>query len=245
MANNYWIKLYHEILDDAKVGRLRVALKWRFVECLLVAGENGNDGLLPETADLAWRLRCDAEKLETDLTELSDVGLLNRVDGQWLVVKFKQRQEPSKAAQRMRRYRQRKKEAKKETNIDTNTEADTDSYRARNALRNASVTHGNRERPPSLPAFLASPEMLNEWGEWCQYHAETGKPMVWGAAKEQFVQFKEWGEEKSIAAMKYSRMNKYTGLVLPDRFKNKRHQRETPLDRSQAAIQAALGGEHA
>ena len=116
MAGNYWVKLYQEILDDPKIGRLRVSLKWRFVECLLVAGENGEDGLLPETADMAWRLRADAEMLETDLTELGAGGLLDMVDGRWRVTKFKTRQEPSKAALRMRRYRERKKEAKKEAN---------------------------------------------------------------------------------------------------------------------------------
>ncbi len=82
MASKYWIKLYHEVLDDPKIGRLRVALKWRFIECLLVAGD---DGILPQIDDMAWRVRADVEELETDLNELSDAGLLNRVAGDWQV----------------------------------------------------------------------------------------------------------------------------------------------------------------
>lgn len=90
MASNYWIKLYHEILDDDKIGMLRTTLKWRFVECLLVAGERDKEGRLPELAKMAWRLRCDAEKLETDLNELGDAGLLDLVDGCWNVTRCNQ-----------------------------------------------------------------------------------------------------------------------------------------------------------
>lgn len=142
MANgNYWIKLYHEILDDPKIGRLRVPLKWRFVECLLVAGELGNEGLLPAIEDLAWRLRCSPDNLETDLNDLAAAGLLDITEGQWNVTKFKKRQEPSQAAIRMRRYRKRKKEEK-----DTDTDTESDTYRARNALRNDSVTQNARNK---------------------------------------------------------------------------------------------------
>jgi hypothetical protein len=212
MAGKYWIKLYHEILDDPKMGRLRVALRWRFIECLLVAGENGNDGFLPDTEDLAWRLRCEPEKLETDLVELANTGLLNRVDGQWLVVKFKVRQDPSKAAMRMRRYRQRKKEAKKEKEEETYT--DTDTYRARNALRNDNVTPPQEKLPP-LPVHLAVPELMNVWGEWKQYHEDRGKPLTRTTALKQFKRFEQMGIEAAVVALDYSMEQNYTGLVQP------------------------------
>ena len=59
MASRYWIKLYHEILDDPKMGRLPHALFRRAIEFFLMAGEYGRDGGLPALADIAWRLRAD------------------------------------------------------------------------------------------------------------------------------------------------------------------------------------------
>ena len=46
MASKYWIKLYYEILDDPKLGKLTDWLFRRAIELFLLAGENDNDGLL-------------------------------------------------------------------------------------------------------------------------------------------------------------------------------------------------------
>jgi len=203
MATNYWIKLYHEILDDTKIGMLRVALKWRFVECLLAAGEYSQGGELPITTKLAWRLRCDPEQLESELSELGDAGLLDLVDGSWHVTKFEKRQEPSGAAKRMREYRKRKKEDK---------DTDTDTYRARNALRNDNVT---KDELPSLPFHLATPPLLNAWGEYQQYNIERKTPITRSTALRLFKRFEVMGEKKSIEAIEYSMDSNYTRLVEP------------------------------
>ena len=58
-----WIKLYLEILDDMEFGELPEFMKWRAIELFLVAGENGDDGLLPSVKRLAWRLRLDEVKI--------------------------------------------------------------------------------------------------------------------------------------------------------------------------------------
>jgi hypothetical protein len=235
MASKYWIKLYHEILDDDKIGMLRTALKWRFMECLLVAGERDAEGALPEVARMAWRLRCDAEKLETDLTELGDAGLLNLVDGIWQVTKFSERQAPSAAALKQRRYRKRKKEAKKEKEEEKEQIKDTysDTYRYRNALRNESNAEKPPPKVPPLPAHLAVPELLNEWGEWLEYHRQRGQPMTWNTATRQFKQFEEMGIERSVAAIDFSITNKYTGLIEP---KGNSSQRRSKVEASIDAV---------
>jgi hypothetical protein len=56
-----WIKLYLEILNDSKMGKLPDWLWRRAIELFLLAGENGDDGLLRPVPDLAWRLRPCAE----------------------------------------------------------------------------------------------------------------------------------------------------------------------------------------
>jgi hypothetical protein len=56
MKTRFWIKLYLEILDDPKMGQLPDGLWRSAIELFLLAGENGNDGLLQPVTDLAWRL---------------------------------------------------------------------------------------------------------------------------------------------------------------------------------------------
>ena len=65
MAAKYWLKLYYDILDDPKIGTLRAAVRWRFVECLLVAGECDDNGYIPDVQEYAWRVRADASMAST------------------------------------------------------------------------------------------------------------------------------------------------------------------------------------
>lgn len=158
MASKYWLKLYHEILDDPKVGRLRITLRWRMIEAFLLAGELDENGFLPSLADMAWRVRVEPELLEAELNELADAGILNRVDGRWLVVNFAARQGASSDAERMREYRKRlrkeRKEAKerKEGNTDKEEDIDTDTYRSVTGVteRNAQRNDGRAARRSTL-----------------------------------------------------------------------------------------------
>ena len=76
MTKRIWVKLYIEILDDPKMGLLPDWLWRRAIELFLLAGENGNDGLLQPVTDLAWRLRVSTEKLTESLQALSEVGVV-------------------------------------------------------------------------------------------------------------------------------------------------------------------------
>jgi hypothetical protein len=109
MAAKYWLKLYYEMLDDPKIGKLRPALRWRFIECLLVAGECDEGGYLPGVDEYAWRVRCGADAVETDFVQLADGGLLSQDSGRWLVTKFEERQAPVSGAERVARHRERER----------------------------------------------------------------------------------------------------------------------------------------
>jgi len=135
MATKYWIKLYHEMLDDPKMCRLPDRLYRRVIECFLLAGNEDSGGLLPELSDIAWRFRCDEEQLETELIELSRVGILSQKEGRWIVTKFAERQDKLSKAEYMRRLRdsQKKREHYEST------------YQPRYQSRYQSVTNGNTE----------------------------------------------------------------------------------------------------
>jgi hypothetical protein len=92
MLKRIWIKLFIEILDNDKFGTLPEFMKWRAVELFLVAGENGNDGLLPPVARLAWRLRHDQAKIVETLSALTQIGVAHETPEGWVVTHFAERQ---------------------------------------------------------------------------------------------------------------------------------------------------------
>lgn len=108
MASTYWIKLYHEILEDPKVARLPDTVWRKMIELFLLAGDEGKGGYLPEPGEIAWRLRCDQAELESILTQLENVGILTNTDDGWLVTKFADRQDAETNVERQRRYREEK-----------------------------------------------------------------------------------------------------------------------------------------
>ena len=116
MASKYWLKLYHEMLDDPKVARLNDSAYRRFIECLLMAGELDENGLLPPLEDMAWRIRVSETALAQDMTRLALGGMveLQEHEGEerWLVSQFAKRQSPMDKAEYMRRKREGDKKQK-------------------------------------------------------------------------------------------------------------------------------------
>jgi len=84
----YWIKLWLEILNDPKMGQLPDWLWRRAIELFLLAGENGNDGLLPPIENMAWRLRVfepNKQQLLDSLKMLSKIGLTHETPSGWMI----------------------------------------------------------------------------------------------------------------------------------------------------------------
>ena len=140
MASKYWLKLYHDILDDPKMGTMPDRLWRRTIECFLAAGEGQNGGELPKLEDFAFRLRIHPEELETDLVEIQKTGILSSKNGTWYVTNFKTRQAKVSSTERTQRWRERRRKAgryrdedatkrpieKKRIDIDIDTEKDID-----------------------------------------------------------------------------------------------------------------------
>ena len=107
MSSYSWVKLYHEVLHDPKMGRLTDNLWRRVIEVILLAGECGNDGLLPGALDMAWTLRLSVEALEADLLQLAKYDIVEQAPQGWKVVHFSNRQAPIEAKDRVSAYRDR------------------------------------------------------------------------------------------------------------------------------------------
>jgi len=110
MKARYWEKLWHDIIDDIKLGPLPGELKWRFVQLIIMAGIQDEDGLLPELPDMAFRLRLTEEQLRSDLPTLARRELVELVATtgdreRWKLSGYEKRQAPMTSAERTRRHR--------------------------------------------------------------------------------------------------------------------------------------------
>ena len=134
MTTKYWIKLYMEILDDPKMGRLPDHL-WRCaVELFLLAGRHGNDGALPPVDEMAWTLRLSDEQLLEDLRGLAEVGVVMEAEpGRWVVTNFSKRQAAVPVEERVRNYRVRNSGVTREVTQD-DTEDVTKRYESCNEV---------------------------------------------------------------------------------------------------------------
>jgi hypothetical protein len=107
--NRIWIKLYLEILDDPKMGRLPDHLWRRTVEMFLIAGRIGNDGKLPPVGEMAWTLRTSDSEVRECLEALSEkeFGIVRAAGEDWYVANFEKYQY-SESYERVKRYRNAK-----------------------------------------------------------------------------------------------------------------------------------------
>lgn len=108
---DYWIKAYHEILNDSKMATLPDRLWRRTMEIFLLAGMLSKDksGKLPETNELAWLLRMNVDDLDMDLKQIQALNIVKKIEGGWLVVNFAKRQAPATDKERKEQQRERER----------------------------------------------------------------------------------------------------------------------------------------
>lgn len=93
-----WIKLYHEILSDEKMGTMSDHLFRRTIELFLVAGQNDKAGLLPDVDGIAWTLHTNKRDIQKTLSDLISLGIVGQdEDKQFRIVHFYDRQMSNKS----------------------------------------------------------------------------------------------------------------------------------------------------
>jgi DnaD/phage-associated family protein len=110
MASYYWIKLYDEILDDPKMGRLSDGAYRLCINLFLLANrQESRDGSLPDIEDIAWALRLSNDEAQQYLAELERAEIITVTDGSLKVTKFEKRQTAVSGKDRIKQYRERKR----------------------------------------------------------------------------------------------------------------------------------------
>lgn len=105
----YWIKLYHEILDDPKMATLPDRLWRRFYELCLIAGRADQEGKLPEIKQIAWTLRMSPDEIKPDIDELQKLGLISIENENLNVTNFSKRQSAPTSAEKIKFHRDEKR----------------------------------------------------------------------------------------------------------------------------------------
>ena len=128
MTNYHWIKLYDEILDDPKMGRLSDGAYRLCINLFLQANRSEErDGRLPGLEDMAWIFRLSMDDLQSYWQELEQAEIVCMVDDLPYVRQFKSRQEkPVSVADRVAAHRARKQQ-ENGTGNENETELDPDS----------------------------------------------------------------------------------------------------------------------
>jgi hypothetical protein len=111
MANSfYWFKVYNEILDDPKMGKLSDRLYRRAIEMMAFASRNNDNGKLPPVDDMTWILHTTEDDLNAELKELASDKyniLTIDTDGCYVVKNFQKRQERISVTERQQYKRKR------------------------------------------------------------------------------------------------------------------------------------------
>ena len=112
MANT-WIKLYHEILTDPKMGRMSDKLFRRTIELFLIAGIEDNDGILPEIQDISWTLRTTDKEIQKVIEELENLNIITNSDQGYVITHFQDRQKSDLSKSEINRNYYEKSKSKK------------------------------------------------------------------------------------------------------------------------------------
>jgi len=110
MKSYKWIKLYHEVLDDPKMGKMSDHLWRRTIEFFLLAGKAERGGELPPIEDMVWTLRTTEKEIMKCLGELEALGIVTL--GEVIsVTNFEKRQESYLTdAEKQQRHREKQQE---------------------------------------------------------------------------------------------------------------------------------------
>ena len=176
-SNNYWMKLWFDILRDPKMGMLPDRLWRRVIELFLLAGQQGEDGLLPDVPTIAWQLNKSVQAINTDLQKIAEVGIIQETgDGRWIVINFKKRNEPVDPAKRIRDFRRRERYEKGDEKCNENeTKMKRECYEALQLRNQEEQSNRGTDLTTTTPPYPPESDSKFE-ALFSAYEKQFGKP---------------------------------------------------------------------
>jgi hypothetical protein len=228
MASNYYfLKLHYDILDDWKVGTLPDSLKWLFIQCLCVAGECQEGGLLPEINQFSYRIRREPGALNSDMARLSANELAELVrleDGseRWFITNYEKRQEKIPQAQKQRDYRTRQRQKEMDESgpdVIQSLPERYDSVTIRNTDKNRidKDTDKNKNKskkptPIAIPTQLNTPDFIQTWDDFQEHRREIKATLTPRAANMQLKKLAEYSPTVAVKMIEQTIANGWKGI---------------------------------
>jgi hypothetical protein len=150
---DYWMKLYIEILDDPKMATLSDRVWRRAIELFLVAKRLNKEGALPDTRQIAWMLRMNADELENDMAQIAMTGIVERVVNGWFIPKFADRQSAVSDRERKTQERVRRQSQEYYVNVTNPSRNVTESREQKTEDREQKTETEAEQKPPSDALF--------------------------------------------------------------------------------------------
>lgn len=192
-----WFRLYGEMIDDAKLKLLAFEDRWHYVAILCCKTQGIQDSTRPELLDRIIGAKLGLASRETDEVKrrLIDVDLIG---ADWQPNGWEKRQRRADdAAERMRRFREKRKNASEEE-IDTEEDTDTEAF----VTRDVTVTLHE-----SLPQ--------ESWKEWIEHRRRRRWPCDQTTLKKQLKLLAQYDADTQRQILDTSIQAGWQGLFPP------------------------------
>jgi len=192
-----WFRIYDEILDDPKVLKLSLDMRWHYVAMMCIANKENKGGTLPDIEDVGIRLRTSTDEAKRIVQVLVAGGVLDRdaetqvlsVHG-WSSRQFKsddvtQRSSRSKAKKRERSHDENRNVPMKwmgnvvlpkggngpRTCATEQNRTDTEQIQNRYNADRVSDDHLGQEDPVEVPDWMP----IDQWMDFCEMRVDMAK----------------------------------------------------------------------
>lgn len=190
MANNTWLRLYTDIINDRKIRRLPISYKWIWIIMLCLAKESPEEGklLLSENIpvnleDISDYAQLEIEEIKKAIEMFKKLNMVHEDGDVYIITNWNKRQYVSdNSTERVRRYRERIKnnetdmkrfrnvsETPPDTDSDTDTYTDTEYLFINKNKKNLNFNHlgGKNENLSSFRGFEVNGE-YQEYSRWLE-----------------------------------------------------------------------------
>lgn len=223
-----WWKLYHDdFWDDEHVLKLSAAQAGVY---LFLLGLQAKHGKLPEDPESVALLCRRFWKRRTEWDALWAVLARFFPTSDTLRARFNPRQafelteiEADRGKETGRKARWRASQAGLSRDCPGGTNADVPGERrGEEKEKRPEERRPKRARraggAPTLPVSLDTPDFQAAWTDWLTYRNELGlKPWLPSTVDRNWKEWGEWGPERAVAAIRFTMLKQYQGIVEPQR----------------------------
>ncbi len=218
-------------MKDPALRSVSIAARGLWIDMLCLMHECDRRGYLqhvtgkPVTAEqLARMTGCSTDELSQLLQELEDSGVFSRTEHGVLYSRRLVRDERLRSKRRASGrlggnpvlLNQTDKQNASKTQAKPQAKRKQKPTPSSSSSSSSSSSDKKKTPPPPLPSALDSREFRSAWDDWVGHRKEIRKPLTPTCIKQQLAKMADWGQERSIVAMRHTMAMGWQGLREPE-----------------------------